>query len=214
MRKNGRVILIGGEKGGTSKSTTATNLAVYLVLEGHDVMLLDADKQPSTSNWVERRNNAGLPTIHCTQKQGEVYQTAIDLAQRYSYVIIDSGGRDSRELRSAMLAADLMYIPIQASQFDLETLEKMNELVGLARAMNPGLVARALVTMAPNNPLNSEIPDAKELLKQCPELELSDCVIHTRKVYRDAASEGRGVIEMGNSKARAEIQLLAQEVFA
>ena len=39
------ILLIGGEKGGTGKSTIATNLAVQLALDGKDVMLLDADPQ-------------------------------------------------------------------------------------------------------------------------------------------------------------------------
>ncbi|CPH86599.1 Uncharacterised protein [Burkholderia pseudomallei] len=67
--------------------------------------------------------------------------------------------------------------------------------------------------MAPSNPVIREVEDARELLEQFDQLELADTVIRDRKVYRDALLGGQGVIELDNSQARAEIQLLAQEFF-
>ena len=208
----GRIILIGGEKGGSGKSTTATNLAVFLKLEGHDVMLLDADKQATSTKWVGRRNDAGYPEIHSAQKLGDIYKTAIDLGGRYGFVIIDAGGRDSRELRTGMVAADVLYIPIKASQADLETLPVVDELVSLSRGMNPGLLTRTLLCMAPTNERIKEVEDAQALLVDFPDLPLSNCIIRERKIYRDALLLGKGVVEMKNSDAKAEIQLLGQEI--
>jgi chromosome partitioning protein len=39
------IILIGGEKGGTGKTTVATNLSACLASAGRDVLLVDADRQ-------------------------------------------------------------------------------------------------------------------------------------------------------------------------
>lgn len=208
----GKIILIGGEKGGSGKSTTATNLAVCLALEGLDVMLLDADKQATATKFIARRNEAGYKEVHSAQKLGDIYRAAIDLAGRYQWVIIDAGGRDSRELRTGMVAADLVYVPIKASQADLETLPVVDELLSLSRGMNPGLEARALLCMAPTNERIREVQDAQELLAGFPDLPLSSCIIRERKIYRDALLLGRGVVEMKNSEARAEIQLLCQEI--
>lgn len=210
----GKIILIGGEKGGSGKSTTATNLAVYARLQGLDVMLLDADKQATATKFIARRNEAGYPEVHSAQKLGDIYRTAIDLAGRYQVVIIDAGGRDSRELRTGMVAADLVYVPIKASQADLETLPVVDELLSLSRGMNPSLRARALLCMAPTNERIREVQDAQALLAEFPDLPLSDCIIRERKIYRDALLLGRGVVEMRNSDARAEIQLLGQEVLS
>lgn len=208
------VVLVGVEKGGTEKSTVATNLAVWLATEGKDVMLIDADPQGTAAKRVERRNSdAGLPVVHCTQKTGDVYKTAMDLGERYEHVPIDAGGRDSKELRTALVAADVLYVPIQASQADLETLPHVNELVGLADGMNQGLRSFALLSLAPTNPTITEVRDAQELLEEFTELRLSPSIIRDRKVYRDALLEGRGVVEMSNNQAAAEIQLLAQEIF-
>jgi chromosome partitioning protein len=208
-----KIVMIGGEKGGTGKSTTATNLAVHLKLEGVDVMLLDADKQGTSYKFIDRRDKTDLPKIPCVQKLGNIYNTAMDLAKRCEVLIIDAGGRDSPELRSGMVAADVIYIPIKASQADLETLPTVDELVTNARAMNPELQAFALLCLAPSNPLINEVEEAQQLLQDFPNLKLSECIIRDRKAFRDALLEGKGVVEMRNSLAKAEIQLLAQEIF-
>lgn len=208
-----QIVMIAGEKGGTGKSTTATNLAVHLKLEGVDVILLDADKQGTSAKFIDRRDKTDLPKIPCVQKLGNIYNTALDQASRCEVLIIDAGGRDSPEMRSGMVAADVIYIPIKASQADLETLPTVDELVTNARAMNPGLRASAILCLAPSNPLINEVQEAQTLLADFPNLTLSRCIIRDRKVYRDALLEGKGVVELKNGVAKAEIQLLAQEIF-
>ncbi len=175
-------------------------------------MLLDADKQATSTKWIERRNEAGYPIIHSAQKLKNIYQTAIDLGTRYDFVIIDAGGRDSEELRTGMVAADLLYVPLRASQADLETLPVVDELISLSRGMNPTLQARALLCMVPATSINTEAKDAKELLEIFPDLPLSGCIISDLKIYRDALKLGKGVIEMKNGNAKTEIQLLGQEL--
>jgi chromosome partitioning protein len=208
------IILIGAEKGGSGKSTLATNLAVHLAQQAVDLVLVDTDAQATSARFVERRDDTrAQPSIPCVQKTGDVSSTLRDLARRYQVVIVDAGGRDSREMRSAMAVADLMLIPARASQADLETLPKVNELVSLARGLNPELEATAVLSMAPTNPTIREVQDARELFSQFDQLTLADTTICERKVYRDALLSGNGVVELGNSQARAEIQLLAQEFF-
>lgn len=208
------IVLIGAEKGGVGKSTLATNLAVHLAHHQIDVVLLDTDGQATCARFVERRDEAGLqPSVPCVQRTGDVASTLRDLAKRYQVVVVDAGGRDSREMRTAMAVADLLLTPTRASQADLETLPKVNELVGLARGLNPALEASAVLSMAPSNPVIREVENARELLAEFEELKLTDTIIRDRKVYRDALLAGKGVVEMGNSQAKAEIQLLAQEFF-
>ena len=69
------VILIGGEKGGTGKTTIATNLAALRALAGHDVLLVDTDSQGSASYWASSRDEAGIkPRVACIQKFGKGLQ--------------------------------------------------------------------------------------------------------------------------------------------
>jgi len=208
------IVLFGGEKGGTGKSTLATNLAVWLAKHGRDTIIVDTDRQMTASNWVDRRDaTEGLVTVHCAEKHGNVFNAVRDLSQRYAEVIVDAGGRDSEELRTALVAAHVVYVPLRASQPDLETSVHMNELVTLARGMNPSLDARLIISMAPTNPAINEAAQAQELLSELPVFTLSGTLIRERKVYRDAISDGRGVVELDNPKATAEIEALAKEIY-
>lgn len=208
------ILLLGGEKGGTGKSTVAVNLAVWLARQGADVVLIDTDVQRTASHFIDRRNAiTDVPKIHSAEKHGNVFDTVRDLAKRYQQVIVDAGGRDSEELRTALVAAHVVYCPLKASQPDIETSIHMNELVKLARGMNPALEARLLISMGPTNPVIHEAAEAREILGELPDFSLSDVVIRDRKVYRDAMIEGRGVIEMGNARAKDEIETLASEIY-
>ncbi|CAG2146641.1 Iron-sulfur cluster carrier protein [Cupriavidus campinensis] len=208
------IVLVAAEKGGVGKSTIASNLAIHLAHSGVDVVLLDTDAQATCARFVERRDEAAIqPHVPCVQRTGEVSATLRDLARRYEVVIVDAGGRDSREMRSAMVVANLLLTPVRASQADLETLPKVNELIHLARGLNPELKASAVLSMAPSNPTIREVEEARELLTEFDQLKLADTVIRERKVYRDALLGGKGVVELDNATARAEIQLLVDEFF-
>ncbi|WP_241238658.1 ParA family protein [Burkholderia gladioli] len=187
---------------------------MQLAKAGVDVVILDTDAQATCARFIERRDAAGIePRIPCVQRTGDVSSTLRDIANRYQIVIVDAGGRDSKELRTALVASQLLITPTQASQADLETLPKVNELVSLARGLNPDLKAHAVLSRAPSNPMIREVEDAKELLAEFDQLVLADSVIRDRKIYRDALLSGNGVIELSNSQAKAEIQLLVQEFF-
>lgn len=209
------IVLIGSQKGGCGKSTTAVNICAVLAKNGHDVVLVDADRQCTAANWaMDRADNKKLPTVHCIQKYENIRDTLLDLDKRYEYVIVDAAGRDSRELRTGMTAAHILIVPFRPSQPDLDTLPKMQEVIIQARDLNPDLVVHGVLTMAPTNPVINEVAEACEYLQDYPEIKLLDtAIIRDRKVYRDAMSEGMGVIEMRNPKAVDEIESLIREVF-
>lgn len=209
------IILIGGEKGGTGKSTIATNLAVALVHQEKEALLVDCDPQGTASKWVSRRNKsyAGvLPQVHCIEKTGDIFDTVKDVAKRYEYVLIDAGGKDSEELRTALVACHKIYIPLKASQPDIETSRHMSQLVKLAKGLNSKLIATAIISMAPTNHILTEDKEAVELLSKLSNILISKVIIHERKIYRDAMAEGKGVIEYRNLKANDEINNLLKEV--
>lgn len=207
------IILIGSQKGGCGKSTTAVNISAELARQGKDVMLVDADRQGTASNWISDRNqNTSLTKIHSIQKFDNIHETLSDLAKRYEYVVVDSAGRDSRELRTGMSAADVLIVPFRPSQPDLDTLAALQDIITMALDLNPKLRVKALLTMAPTNPIVNETLDAKIYLADYTVLQLMNTIIRDRKIYRDCMSEGKGVVEMDNGKARGEIQCLVQEI--
>jgi chromosome partitioning protein len=101
------IILIGSEKGGVGKSTIATNLSVYLTRKGKDTILVDADRQGTSSDWFSERCETNLPKLECMSKFDNIKQSLFDLSKRYEYVVVDSQGRDSVELRTGLIAADI-----------------------------------------------------------------------------------------------------------
>lgn len=209
------IVLIGGEKGGAGKSTIACNLAVYLACQGKDVLLLDADPQKTSSTWAYRReltNDKNLPALHNAEKTGDIYNTVMDFAKRYSFIIIDSGGRDSKELRSALIACDVFYTPIKPSQIDIDTLAKMNELVEHASALNKKLKSVVLITHSPTNPNMDDKKETEEILENMPNFISSKIAITYRSSYWRTMGRGLSVIEYSDDKAKNEILSLGAEV--
>ncbi len=212
------ILLIGGEKGGTGKTTLATNLAAKRALAGRDVLLIDTDAQGSANYWAQSRDESeGKPRrVACVQKFGKGLQAEVlDLANRYQDIIVDAGGRDSVELRAALVVADKAYIPIQPSQFDIWTLDRMDELVSSAHGFNPSLQACVVISRVSTNPSVHESQDAKDILADFSHLALSNVVIRDRIAYRKAARDGLCVDELKpkDPKASEEIEALYAEVF-
>jgi chromosome partitioning protein len=197
------IILVGSQKGGCGKSTIATNLAAMAAQDGRDVVLIDSDSQCTSATWASDREEIDVSQVACVQKVGNITNTAKELATKYDLVIIDAGGRDSQELRTGLLAADLLIAPFKPSQADLDTVYQLSDVVSQAKDFNTGLKAVAVLTMSPTHPANTEIQDSKDYLSE--HMTVLDCLIHDRKAYRDALSMGRGVIEHTDPKAKTEI---------
>jgi chromosome partitioning protein len=211
------IILIGGEKGGTGKTTLATNLAALRALAGRDVLLVDTDVQASASYWAQSRDEAKVePRVACLQKFGKGLQAEVrDLMHRYQDIIIDAGGRDSLELRAGLVAAERAFIPIKPSQFDIWTLGRMDDLVRTAHGFNPALQAWVVISQASTNPSVTEAAEAKNLLSEFEHLRLANTIIRDRITYRKATRDGLCVKEMkpADPKAVDEIKKLFEEMF-
>ncbi len=211
------IVLIGGEKGGTGKTTVATNLAAMRALAGRDVLLIDTDQQGSANYWAQSRDEANVnPRVACVQKFGKGLPIEVkDLAHRYQDIVIDAGGRDSVELRSAMVVANRAYIPIQPSQFDIWTLNRMDELIETAKGFNPDLQAWVIISRSSTNPSVHESDDTMEIMGDFPNLGLASISIRDRIAYRKAAKDGMAVCELKpkDPKAVEEMEALYKEVF-
>ena len=198
------IILVASQKGGCGKSTTSVNICAELARKNKDVVLIDADKQGTAARWASDRNAGEVaPVIHCVQKFDNIRETLLDLDKRYEYVVVDTAGRDSREMRTGMTAADVLLVPFRPSQPDLDTLPHLVEVIAEAMDFNPKLKAYAMLTMAPSNPVVNEANEAREYLAEYPQLELLKTVVRDRKIYRDCMAEGKG--EIGRASCRERV---------
>lgn len=208
------IILVGGEKGGTGKSTIATTLAAMRAARGRDVLLVDADPQGSATAWAAERAEAETAGLTCVSKTGSSFRKdVLDLARRYEDVVIDAGGRDSKELRAAMVVADRMYLPVQPSYADVWTLEAMEQLVDQASAYGP-LDAYVVISRAYADPRIPETRDAIALLNDYQFLKWSGVVLCERVDYRRAFGVGLCVEELDREcKATVETRVLYQHAY-
>lgn len=209
------VIVVGSPKGGGGKTTLATNLSIYLAHQGKDVLLLDGDPQRTSLEFIGRRNadHADLPAVHCTVGEGDLRHMVRDMARRYEYVLVDVGGRNSKEFRTALVAANILVVPLRPSKFDTETLDTTVKLLADAQEYNESLTAFALVNHASTNPHTREVAAAASYIKQFPEFEFISTVVHDRKAFRDAGAAGLSVLETANRTAAVEVELVAQHIF-
>ncbi len=212
------IVLFGGEKGGTGKTTLATNMAAMLALQGKDVLLLDTDRQGTASFWATVREDTEIePRIACVQKFGKGLASQVrDLADRYDEIIIDAGGRDSMELRYSLGVSDRVYIPIQPFQFDIWTIRQMDELVEMAQGLNENLQAFIVLNRVSTNPAVREDLETREFFEEeeFQHLSLLDAVLRDRIAFRKSGRDGLSVVEWKQDKKAAdEMNQLYKEVY-
>ena len=138
-------ILIANSKGGSGKTTLATNLAGYFASLGKRVMLNDLDRQQSSARWLERRP-AVMPIIQSYNSRNKVQ------FKEPEWIITDSpaGFRDEK-LADAVKQADCVIVPIQPSAFDIGATSDFLDRLAEEKAIRKNKTFVALVGMRVNN---------------------------------------------------------------
>lgn len=191
------IIVIGGIKGGTGKTTIATNLAVLRASKGKKkILLVDADEQKSTSFWAAIRDTLAVPTKWSTiQLGGKALRTQLErMKSDYDDIIIDVGGRETTSLRAAVSIADICVIPFKPRSLDIWTLTDVRSLITEMKPANPKLKSFAVINQA--DPNGSDNDESIKILQECEEIKCILLTIGTRKAFANAASDGLGVSEM------------------
>lgn len=141
---SGRVIVVGNEKGGSGKSTVAMHVAIALMKSNHRVATVDLDSRQKTfTHYIENRHAWGLdigrnleiprhlyfvenmdhPTADDEAADGKALTDQVGaLARSYSFIVIDTPGRNSYLGRLAHAMADILITPLNDSFVDLDVL--------------------------------------------------------------------------------------------
>lgn len=187
------------QKGGTSKTTTAINLAVEALAYGLEVVVIDLDPQVSACDWKDIRGDepplvASTPVPHLERTLRAAEENGADL------VIIDTAGRTNDAASAAARAADLILVALQPSLIDLKTMGATLEIIRLA-GNKP---MRALLTRVKASGTRHE--DTTAWL-ETQGIEVCPAMLGERVSYQDAYAQGLGVSEAEPSgKAAHEIQ--------
>ncbi len=137
-RKTAHVIVLGNEKGGSGKSTTAVHLGVALALAGFRTAMLDLDsRQRTVARYLENRvafaQARGIEllsppvTVIGDALQGDA-EIALFLqrATALDFVVVDTPGRDSALARAALARADTIITPMNDSFVDLDLIGQVD----------------------------------------------------------------------------------------
>lgn len=196
------IVALLNQKGGVGKTTLSLHLAGEFAAHGARVLLIDADPQGSALDWAERRAREGL-----TRRFGVVglareslHREAAALAQDADHVVIDGPPRVTGIARSALLAADLVLIPVQPSPLDGWASAEMLRLLDEARVFRPELRARFVLNRCAARTVIAR-DTAAALADQQPPMLPSR--IGQRVAFADAASTGRLVDEAHGAEAAA-----------
>ncbi|WP_267523184.1 AAA family ATPase [Campylobacter sp. MG1] len=215
------VISIINEKGGSGKTTLAVNLAARLTLDGDSVLLIDADPQKSTEVFSDMRSQNNLkPIFSNVCKTGVSLGDEIKLMKdKFDSIIIDTGGRDSKEMRKAILNSNIVIIPTLPSQYDVSVLYHMFELIIEAKEFNENLLVFVVTNRVSPNPfLQKDLQNLQNYIKDLQveknisDIYLLDSVIYERQAYRKAVIEGKSINEFDNSKASEDFEQFYQEL--
>ncbi len=212
------IIVVGGIKGGSGKTTIATNVAIMRSYEKPNILLVDADDQETSYDFSILRNSneeEQLSQYTCIKLTGAAIRTEIlKLKVNYDDIIIDTGGRDTISQRAALSIADILLIPFVPRSFDLWTLEAVSKVIDEIKQINPNIQAYAFLNRADSRGLDNS--QAQEFIKDTDNIKmLSDSIICNRKVFGNAAAEGKAITELKvqDQKAVSEIKILYDYVF-
>lgn len=144
-----RHIMIMNSKGGSGKSTIATNLAAYYAKEGMNVALADYDPQYSSLDWIERRpdNRPAIKGLDAA-KDGLRH-----LPRNMDVVIMDAPARTlGSELTKLVNHADTVLIPVMPSGIDMQATSRfLSELKASNRVQSKKATVAALANRVRDN---------------------------------------------------------------
>lgn len=202
------IIAILNMKGGSGKSTVATNLARGLQDHG-SVCIVDADPQGTALRWDNANpDDADLPGVFAASMPLD--ERIPQLASGWDFVVVDGAAKAKDRTRQSVQAADVVLVPVRPSGADLWASEWLVGVIRNRQRMTGGVPAAAFVISQQivGTNLAGEIGD---VLGEY-DLPVLDGRTSQRVAYAEALSVGSTVLDMEpSSKAAAEVRTLTEE---
>ena len=122
------VIGVLNQKGGVGKTTLSVNIAAALARTGKRVLLIDADPQGSALDWAAAREEEPLFAVVGLPKPS-IHKELTVVGEGYDHIVIDGPPRVTDLARSAIMASDIVLIPVQPSPYDIWAADEVVKLI-------------------------------------------------------------------------------------
>lgn len=203
------VISFLNQKGGVGKTTLAVHLSAALVQRGRTVLLVDVDPQGSALDWSASRQGTplfpvvGLPTKNLPRE-------IVPHIAHYDDIVIDGPPRVNELARAAIIAADVVLIPVQPSPYDVWAAKEIVELLSEASVFKENqksafVINRKIV----NTAIGRDVAEALAGYH----IPILTAAIGQRVAFAESATNGSTVLELDPRGAAAqEINALTDEI--
>jgi len=218
------ILVCGGVKGGTGKTTTAVNLGIERARRGAKILLVDADPdQESLTDYIANRaERKPEPLVNVIQVKGTTTSKSLmAMSKDYDDVIVDCGGFDSVELRQAVLVCQAWIVPLNPTQMQVWTMPKLKEVLDGANAMrgDSQLMAYLLGMRLSTNSATRSRGDLQTVAQEFEGFGVLSTMVHQRVAFERAEALGLAVTELekpseSDRKAQDAIAMLHDELFS
>lgn len=223
------IVAFAGQKGGGGKSTLAVCTAAELAARGRSVLLVDADPQGSASTWHDvatekvrqRAKESGraedeegsahaLPSVVAMTGTLHERHQLPKLARPYDDVIIDTPGRMSEVIRSALMVVDTVVLPCGPSHVEAWALADTIKLIKEAQIVRRKLKAVIVINRKRAGTVLGE--SARDDLKASG-LPILKCEIGLRQAFAETLGAGLGITAYDpHGEGAAELRALVAEL--
>jgi chromosome partitioning protein len=118
-------IVVANLKGGVGKTTTTVYLAAVAAERGHDVLLIDSDRQGSAAEWLEEQPIDGVEVIEAPSER----TLTRAMTKHEGVVVVDTPPGDERLVQAAINASDAVAIPTRAGGVEYGRVDVTREMI-------------------------------------------------------------------------------------
>jgi len=199
------------QKGGVGKTTLSVNLAASLARKGGRVLLIDADPKGSALDWAAARVDKPLFSV-VGLPRASVHREIDTLGADYDHVIIDGPPRVTELARSAIMASDVILIPVQPSPYDVWAAQEVVKLIAEASVYKEKLKSCFVINRKiANTAIGRDVGEALSAYA----VQVLLATIAQRVVFAEAAAQGKSIFEIdGADKAANEVEAVSNELMS
>lgn len=210
------IVTIANQKGGVGKSCIALNLSAAFAELPARVLLVDCDFQQTSVKIA-----AGAPADHpfpatvigLPKAEDGLGSLLKPQVPNYDFIVIDGPpSHFSKVTRAAVALADIVLLPTIPSKQDLLSTEETAEIIkNLETLLDRPIRAFVVLNQTERTRMKRMVD---EVLAETISYPATKTQIRKRTSYREAASFGRSVLEMGDPEAAQDMRALREEVLS